>query len=339
MKLALAPIPYYWTKEEIYGFYAKVRDVPVDIVYLGETVCVRRNALTFDDWMDVGQNLVKAGKEIVMASQVLVESDESFQALMRMLTGSGSAANDERSQLTDSLDGQGSERMALPSAPLPAHPDRFMMMDGAQRHVLVEANDMGAVRLLGGQSPFVAGMHLNIYNPESLKLLVDQGAKRWVMPLEMSRHDLQQMLPLKEDVEVEVFAYGRIPLAFSARCFTARHASLPKDDCHSQCLKYPEGLALKTQEQLDFLVLNGPQTLSHRVYCLLHAVPDLKKIGVDIVRIVPQREHTARVVRLFAEMIQGSISLQDAERELLEVMPSAPCNGYWHQQPAMEYVR
>jgi hypothetical protein len=62
-----------------------------------------------------------------------------------------------------------------------------------------------------------------------------------------------------------VFAYGRMPLAFSARCFTARHRNLPKDDCQFSCMDHPDGLMLKTRESEDFLVLNGIQTQSARV--------------------------------------------------------------------------
>ena len=294
MKLSLAPVPYYWTKEEIYRFYTNLHDVPVDIVYLGENICVKRKALSSENWLELGRRLQKAGKEVVMTTQALFESDADLEAL----------------------------RVIAASNEFP-----------------VEANDMGAVRLPERQGMFVAGMHLNIYNPESLGFLLELGAKRWVMPLEMSRTDLQNMLPLLEDVEVEVFGYGRMPLAFSARCFTARHARLSKDECGSQCMKYPEGLALKTMEQSGFLVLNGPQVLSDRIYCLLHELPELKKLGVGVVRITPQRENTREIARLFAAVADGSTSAQDAEAELLKAMPAAPCNGFWHHQPAMAYVR
>ena len=56
----------------------------------------------------------------------------------------------------------------------------------------VEANDMGAVNCLGG-APFVAGPHLNVYNPPMLSLLAMQGARRWVMPLEIGRAQLVQL--------------------------------------------------------------------------------------------------------------------------------------------------
>jgi collagenase-like PrtC family protease len=48
--------------------------------------------------------------------------------------------------------------------------------------------------------------------------------------------------------ELEVIAWGRLPLAFSARCFTARALDLAKDDCGFRCIEHPDGLPLATRE-------------------------------------------------------------------------------------------
>ncbi len=49
-------------------------------------------------------------------------------------------------------------------------------------------------------------------------------------------------------VVTEVFAFGRMPLAFSARCFTARHHRLKKDECDFRCRDDADGLLLATSE-------------------------------------------------------------------------------------------
>src|SRR3990172_9048903 len=83
---------------------------------------------------------------------------------------------------------------------------------------LVEANDMGAVRLLAGRVRFVAGPHLNVYNPQTLAWLAELGACRWVMPVELGRDALALLQrDRRADIETEVFAFGRPPLPFSAR--------------------------------------------------------------------------------------------------------------------------
>ncbi len=96
----------------------------------------------------------------------------------------------------------------------------------------VEANDMAAVNMLQRATPFIIGPHINVYNIRSLNLLARAGARRWVMPQELDRETLavfQSQRPA--GMETEVFVFGRLPLSFSARCFTARAHNLPKDEC------------------------------------------------------------------------------------------------------------
>jgi collagenase-like PrtC family protease len=128
----------------------------------------------------------------------------------------------------------------------------------------VEANDVSAIQLLSAAGkPFVSGPSVNIYNLRSLSLLVNKGLKRWVLPVELGLEALEAMQAGRpEGIETEVFACGRLPLAWSARCYTARSFNLAKDNCQLKCLEFPDGRLLKTQEGEDFLVLNGIQTQS-----------------------------------------------------------------------------
>ena len=123
----------------------------------------------------------------------------------------------------------------------------------ANNDFMVEANDISAVQVLSAAGKdFVTGPSFNIYNGRSLKLLADKGLKRWVLPVELgldTLKDLQDLCP--QGVETEVFAFGRLPLAYSARCYTARSHNLPKDDCQFKCIDYPDGRLLETQEQQE----------------------------------------------------------------------------------------
>ena len=294
MKLALGPLLYYWQRDTVLRFYESVAAMPVDIVYLGETVCSRRHELRLADWLDVAARLRAAGKEVVLSTQVLIESGSDVTTMHRV-SGNGS----------------------------------FM----------VEANDMGAVRCLQGRGPFVAGPHLNIYNLPTLQWMAQLGLARWVIPLEMSRADLALMQDGRPDgLQTEVFAYGRMPLAFSARCFTARHRNLPKDDCRFSCLAHGDGLPMRTRESEDFLVLNGIQTQSARVHNLVGEFDDLMAVGVDVLRITPQWEHTGDIVALFHDVARGARTGAQALAAMTELMPDQPCNGYWHGRPGLEMV-
>ncbi len=135
----------------------------------------------------------------------------------------------------------------------------------------------------------------------------DKGLVRWVLPVELgldTLKDLQAQRP--EGVETEVFALGRLPLAYSARCYTARSHNLPKDDCRFKCLDYPDGSLLKTREGQDFLVLNGIQTQSALTHQVLDQLPELKALGVDVLRISPQYNHTMEIIDIFDAARKGA---------------------------------
>ena len=291
MNLSLGPLLYYWSRDDVLAFYEEAQQWPVERVYLGESVCSRRHLLRLPDWLALGEQLAAAGKEVVLSTQTLIESESDLKTL-RKIVGDG----------------------------------RFG----------VEANEWGAVRLLSEAGvPFVAGSTLNVYNPETLDLLAGLGARRWLPPVEMSRATLASLRErLPAGMETEVFAYGRLPLAYSARCFTARHYNLPKDDCQFRCLDHPGGLALATREGEPFLTLNGIQTQSAGVYTLIGEMPALRDLGIASLRLSPQSRHMGRVVEAFAAALAGDECAADS---LARVMPGPAIDGYWHGRAGLEY--
>ena len=328
MNLSLGPLLYYWSRDDTLAFYDEAARWPVARVYLGESVCSRRHLLRLPDWLQLANTLAAAGKEVVLSSQTLIESESDLKTLRRIV---------------------GNGRFGVEANEW-----------GAVR-LLSEAG-----------LPFVAGPTLNVYNPETLDVLAGLGARRWLPPVEMSGATLASLLrrgPLPipdgttkhstkpasgqvaayppqagegdtvalrdatpQRIETEVFAYGRLPLAYSARCFTARHYNLPKDDCRFRCLDHPDGLPLSSREGAAFLTLNGIQTQSAGVYNLLGELPALRALGVASLRLSPQSHHMARVVDAFHAALAG-----DAHADLTRFMPGAPVDGYWHGRAGLEY--
>lgn len=292
-RIALGPLLYYWSRQATLDFYAGVADSPADIVYLGETVCSRRHELRLEDWLEVAEMLAAAGKEVVLSTQSLIESESDLKTLRRIT---------------------------------------------AQERFRVEANEMSAVHLLCGaqRRDWVAGPALNIFNPRTMELMMASGASRWVVAPEMSGAAIAALQAgLKAPVETEVLAWGRLPLAHSARCFTARHFNLQKDTCEFRCLGMADGLVLRTREGEPFLTLNGVQTQSARVHNLLADLPEVARIA-SVVRVSPQGDDTDKALDLFRATLDGRVSPLDAFHESANLMVDQPCNGFWHGRPGLE---
>ena len=196
----------------------------------------------------------------------------------------------------------------------------------------VEANDMAAVHLINSR-PFVAGPHLNLYNVSSLELMQENGAVRWVMPLELSANTLAELQAQRPaGLATEVFAYGHMPLSFSARCFTARAHTVPKDQCELRCIDYPQGMPLQTQEDQELFTINGIQLQSGLPSNLLGEIDSLRQLQVDVLRLSPQAQGMQQVVTAFDAARKGE---QNEAMTALMAADTEWCNGYWHGEAGM----
>jgi collagenase-like PrtC family protease len=188
---------------------------------------------------------------------------------------------------------------------------------------LVEANDYAAVERLQGRR-FVAGPHLNVYNAPTLTLLAQRGARRWVAPVELPLTTIATLAQQRPTgLEIEAFTYGRLPLAFSARCFSARAHQRGKDECEFVCGVYPDGITLYTREDQPFLTFNGVQTQSAAVQNLLAAVPEMRAAGIDILRLSPQSRDFLAVVEAYRVALLGKGATLPEP-----FLPGGYCDGY-----------
>lgn len=292
LKLSLGPILWFWSRQTVFDFYARAAEWPVDTIYLGETVCSRRRELKPEDWFGLARDLRQCGKNVVLSTQTLIESEADLRGLRRICQNGD---------------------------------------------FLIEANDQSAVQLaLQHELPFVTGPAMNIYNVATLRVLAKQGLQGWSLPVELSRDTLQQLIAglAREGLELpaEVFAWGFLPLAWSSRCFTARHYNLPKDNCEFRCLQHPDGLALRSRESQELFRLNGLSTLSGARYDLMRELPDMAQMGVATVRLSPEYNGMDEVVWRFDRVRRGQLP----ETDPLALVEAPPCNGYWYGKPGME---
>lgn len=286
MRLSLGPLQYFWPRDRTLAFYRDVADWPVDVVYLGETVCSKRRELRTRDWLALADELAAAGKEVVLSSLALVEAESELSVLHRQV----------------------------------GHGDYW-----------IEANDLSAVQLCRERGvPFVAGPSLNVYNHRALALLMEDGLRRWVPGVEQGHALLAELQAAMAEAgtpmpELEVAAWGRQPLAWSARCFTARAFDVGKDQCGFRCIEHPEGMPLATREGQPLLRINGVQVMGAEIVDLAPEMPALRRLGVDLLRIQPQAEGMEDVLRHFQRALASPDPLPHAGQR----------SGYWHGEPGM----
>lgn len=302
LRLTVGPVQYYWTRPTLTQFYADVAESPADTVVLGETVCSRRHEMKLEDWLALARDLRSAGKRVLMTTQVLVESEGDLRVIRRL---------------------QG------------------------QRDFMVEAADSSALAILAHRAPFALSPHINIYNRPALEEHVEVGAVRWCAPVELSldavaaiNSPVAPVLTISgAPMETEVFAFGRMPLAFSARCFTARHHHLSKDACEFRCAQDPDGLLLSSSEGEPFLVLNGTQTQSAAQHCLVADAAALRAAGVSSLRLSPCAQGFVEVLGWFDRVMNQGANAQEAVRALQAMsLPGGLSNGFAHRRAGLSWV-
>lgn len=201
----------------------------------------------------------------------------------------------------------------------------------------VEANDLATADLLAGR-PHMIGPLVNVYNEGTLDYLVRRGATRVCLPVELPSTSVASLAKLNK-TEIEVFAFGRMPLAISARCYHARAHGLHRDGCQYVCGLDPDGLAVESLTGQPFLAINGTQTMSHAVGNLLAEIPALREMGVSRLRLSPHDVDMVAVARLFravADDRQDPASACRALEDLVGEMPFA--NGFFHGVEGMRQI-
>jgi O2-independent ubiquinone biosynthesis protein UbiV len=285
-RLSLGPLQYFWPVDKTFAFYEKIADEPVDVVYLGETVCSKRRELKRADWLSLGRELKAAGKEVVLSTLTLIEAASELSSCRRLV---------ENGEFT------------------------------------VEAGDMSAVALCRERRlPFVGGAGLNVYNHRALEILAASGLFRLVMPVELGRAELESLAAATSAnaVEFEVLAYGRVPLAHSARCFTARAVGRGKDQCAFECIHHSRGQLVHTREGQPFLNLNGIQVQSAAIQDLASRAGELAAAGADILRLYPEDDDPGSTIRRFRSSLSGATIESSSD----------VVDGYWRGDPGMAKV-
>ncbi len=187
--------------------------------------------------------------------------------------------------------------------------ERKLTADLVAMGVEIEVNDLTMLAYLPENTGFSVGPLVNVYNESTLAWLANRGANRICLPPELPLDSVATLSAAGRTlgVEIEVWGYGRVPLAISGRCYHARLLGRSKDNCQFACEDDPDGLEVRTLEDQPFLAMNGVQTLSDNYACVAFQVEDLVQAGVSALRLSPQSQHFAQLCSLFRARCDGEI--------------------------------
>lgn len=215
--------------------------------------------------------------------------------------------------------------LALPALPRDRQSIAALGVDPA----LVEINDISGLAHRPPGAPFVAGPFLNIYNEAAAAELMARGCVRLCANVELSLSAVAALAALCPGLEVELFAFGRLPLALSGRCYHARSRGLRKDNCQFVCDRDPDGLAVETLDGAGFLAVNGVQTLSHGVHIVDSPLAELRTAGVTALRLSPHSGNMTKVITSFRAYADGLLPPGDLAAMVRAADPPGPLvNGY-----------
>jgi collagenase-like PrtC family protease len=226
------------------------------------------------------------------------------------------------------LEAAGKE-VVLSTLALPASQrERKTVADLCRGDHLIEINDVTALPARAGR-PFVAGPLLNVYNEGAARFLAARGAVTLCTPVELPLNSVAVIARACPELEIEAFAFGRLPLALSSRCYHARLHGLHKDSCQFVCEKDPDGLAVDTIDGQPFLAVNGVQTLSQGVQAYCPTSSEAASFGIRRLRLSPHTADMCAVSAIYRDLLDGAIEPAEARTRLSALnLPGALIDGY-----------
>ncbi len=206
--------------------------------------------------------------------------------------------------------------------------ERSLTAELAATGLEVELGDLTALAHLPEGAAFSVGPLVNVYNEGTLGWLAARGATRICLPPEVQPGPLA-VLAQSSPVPLEVWGWGRLPLAISARCYHARLHDRAKDNCRFVCDQDPDGRPVDTLDGQRFLAVNGVQTLSAACASAAHALPRLRAAGVAGLRLQPQPEGFVEVCALFRALTEGRIEAAEFDARARPLAPGGRfCDGF-----------
>ncbi len=331
--LTLGPLYFHWPEDKRCDFYYRIADeADVDVVYLGETVCSKREPFFEPYRQKVIDRLKKAGKQVVLSSLAMVTTPREMASIKeKAKSGFQVEANDLAAV------------QVLAGKPFVVGPfinvmnestrDYFKRL-GATRIVFASELSATAIGVLASSSQRVIPVKTGIQRRASASRMSQLPRGRAALDSRFRGNDTG------DNLEFEVQVFGRQPLSVAMRCYAARAEGRNKDGCRFACGQYPDGLPVDDYAGRPILSVNGTMTMSHGYVVLLREMKKLQRQGVSHFRLSPQDVDMVRVAALYREVLQGKRTPDSAQKILGKLVGRTPfINGFLHAKEGLSWLK
>ncbi len=165
------------------------------------------------------------------------------------------------------------------------------------------------------------------------------GAKRIVLAREMTVDEIRKLKKnVPDDLELEAFVHGAMCMAYSGRCLLSSAIlgrSGNRGDCAQPC-RWKYALVEETRPNQSFPIVeegNTSYVLSSRDLCCVGLLDELIDAGVTSLKIEGRMKteyYVAVVVNAYRRVLDGTMTVEDAQRELNSVSHRPYTTGFYH---------
>jgi len=165
------------------------------------------------------------------------------------------------------------------------------------------------------------------------------GAKRIVLAREMTIEEIRKLRKnIPDDLELEAFVHGAMCMAYSGRCLLSSAIlgrSGNRGDCAQPC-RWKYALVEETRPNQSFPIAtegNSSYILSSRDLCCISLLDELIDAGITSLKIEGRMKteyYVAVVTNAYRRVLDGTMTVEDAQRELLTVSHRPYTTGFYH---------
>lgn len=221
---------------------------------------------------------------------------------------------------------------------LPAYANRLKDC-GADAAIVSDIGVLTTIRKSCPELELHVSTQASCMNYAAAKAWYDLGAKRVVLAREMSIDEIRKLKKrIPEDLELEAFVHGAMCMAYSGRCLLSSAIlgrSGNRGDCAQPC-RWSYALVEESRPNQSFpIVQEGAHSfvLSSRDLNCIDLVDELIDAGVTSLKIEGRMKteyYVAVVTNAYRGVLDGTMPIEDARRELLTVSHRPYTTGFYH---------